>query len=446
MLLLNIADIHFRHPICTTNMDEDHAYRTELVNDAQHMVNKLGTSVDAILVGGDIAFKGIKEEYDEAEKWLNQLANACGCDPAMIYVVPGNHDVNRESAKSNSVRNVQQSIRNAALPKRKAELYNQFSDAKTGRDLLAPLEAYNNFAATYNCQVFSPERIFWQTGYQTENCSLNPDLDLGNDVKLRLFGLSSTILSGIEGKDDRRLELYLSPLQTVLNPEKGVVNAIICHHPPDWLEDIDEVEDAICGRAALQFFGHKHRQRVHRDYNFIRFSAGAVNPDRAEGAWEPGYNLVGLRVVDDCKRQYLEIEAHLRVWQTNPDGFRAKMQSLIDNDDVLKHRLPIKWSEHRPAVVEIDKPNSTVATVFPAPAKPSAENSMGEKKSRNIVRRFWKLSQSDKRQIALDLGLITKDDISSMPEAERYGRALLKAHQEDLLNKLDEAIKRKEAS
>jgi hypothetical protein len=42
------------------------------------MVAKLG-SVGAILVGGDIAFKGAPEEYDTAMVWIRQLAAVAGC-------------------------------------------------------------------------------------------------------------------------------------------------------------------------------------------------------------------------------------------------------------------------------------------------------------------------------------------------------------------------------
>ena len=63
MLLVHISDIHFRHPYCNTEMDPDRPYRTRLIQDARDFAQKLGTVVDAILVGGDIAFRGTPEEY-----------------------------------------------------------------------------------------------------------------------------------------------------------------------------------------------------------------------------------------------------------------------------------------------------------------------------------------------------------------------------------------------
>ena len=65
MLLLNISDIHFHYPICNSPMDPDRPFRTRLIQDAHERCQELGP-VDAILVSGDIAFAGLKDEYDAA--------------------------------------------------------------------------------------------------------------------------------------------------------------------------------------------------------------------------------------------------------------------------------------------------------------------------------------------------------------------------------------------
>src|SRR5215208_684358 len=110
MLLLSIADIHFQYPICNTQMDPDRPFRTMLIKDAGTLTKKLG-AVDAILVCGDIAFAGLKEEYEAALEWLTELSEACQCSLDRVFVVPGNHDVDRNVIRgSASVRNVQAAI------------------------------------------------------------------------------------------------------------------------------------------------------------------------------------------------------------------------------------------------------------------------------------------------------------------------------------------------
>ena len=100
---------------------------------------------------------------------------------------------------------------------------------------------------------YAPDRLYWKQ-----------DLLLQGDVRLIIHGLTSTLLSGADGHDDNRTSLYLSPLQTVLDPLDDVVNLVLCHHPPDWFSDNDAVDEAFCARAAIQMLGHKHRQRIKR--------------------------------------------------------------------------------------------------------------------------------------------------------------------------------------
>ena len=79
MLLLHIADIHFRAPDCLKpDTDPDLVYRTRLIQDLRVQVRDLGP-VGAILIGGDIAFKGAPDEYAAAMEWIRQLWAVAGC-------------------------------------------------------------------------------------------------------------------------------------------------------------------------------------------------------------------------------------------------------------------------------------------------------------------------------------------------------------------------------
>ena len=431
MLLLNIADIHFNHPICNTEMDPDRPYRSELVRDVRERVRSLGR-VDAILVGGDIAFHGLPEEYQAAFAWLRELVDAAGCPVERILVVPGNHDVDRRVTAGNpSVRNVQRAIKNAEPGRRARELFDQFHDPETGRALFAPLAAYNEFAARFDCQLYPKERMFWRQ-----------ELPLDDHLKLRLYGLTSTLLSGAEGRDDTRDSLYLSPLQTVLDPTDGVVNLVLCHHPPDWFMDQDEVDEAFRGRAEIHFFGHKHRQRIYRDPSHVRFGTGAVNPDRNLPGWDPGYNLVALSVERDDGGSHLAVEAHQLRWQPAPPLFQAIAAS--PGNPVFRHRVPIRGSLVRPPRPPTE--SQPVAESPPArePEPVLAELAMSDDPTRNLVFRFWALASSQRREIATNLGLIDEADMR-LPEPERYRRALLRAKDRDLLHAVAQEIEKREA-
>src|SRR5258708_13300672 len=158
MLLLHVSDIHFRAPDCLDpNLDPDRPYRTMLLQDVRIMVADLG-SVGAILIGGDIAFKGAPQEYQTAMVWIRELAAVAGCPPERIFAIPGNHDVDRSViVGSPAVRNAQSAIARAAAERRERELRNQIGDRDTKRALLSPIKAYNNFAKPLNCHMYLPQ-------------------------------------------------------------------------------------------------------------------------------------------------------------------------------------------------------------------------------------------------------------------------------------------------
>lgn len=432
MLLLHISDIHFRTPDCLTpRLDPERAYRTRLLQDVRKRTRDLGP-VGAILVSGDIAFKGHAQEYEAALEWLKELAEACECSLERVFVTPGNHDVDRSViTKTTSVRNAQQAIITADDAKRERVLREQFTDADTGRHLLASHAAYNDFAKFFGCQVYTPENLYW-----------TKDLHLELGVRLRIHGLTSTLLSGASGNDDSRNCLYLSPLQTVLDFEENVVNLVTCHHPPDWLLDQDDVIDALNNRATLQLFGHKHRQRITRERNYIRFSAGAVNPDRNELGWEPGYNLISLRVIGDGPDRALEIDTYLLILQSSPERFVLRRDD--DDKSVFHHRIPFPGCSSN---VVTSSPSSIVAAnpqVPPAVVTTNVEVPMDKEPTHNLLFRFWSLTSSQRREIAQGLGLINDDDLR-IPEYERYGRALLNAQDRGLLDKVAAEVAKRES-
>ena len=116
MLILHISDIHFKAPDCLDPwMDPDSPIRTRMMRDLTKQVEQIG-EVGAILVGGDIAYKAAPDEYKAARDWIQQLSSISGCPKERIFVVPGNHDVDRAMIKDGvSIQNVQHAMLASAL-------------------------------------------------------------------------------------------------------------------------------------------------------------------------------------------------------------------------------------------------------------------------------------------------------------------------------------------
>ena len=427
MLMLHISDIHFKSPECLQpDMDPDYSIRTRMMRDLQEQVKTLG-NVGAILIGGDIAYRAAPAEYETAQVWIEQLADISGCPKQRIFVVPGNHDVDRGIIKASvPIQNVQHAISSASLQNREWKLRQQLGDAASGQLVLDAHGAYNDFAARFMCQIW-PSKPFWQQ-----------DIDLEDGVGLRIYGLTSTLLSGREGLDDKERDLYLSPLQTVLNPAPNTLNMVLCHHPIDWLEDGEAVEDALNARAAFQVFGHKHKQRLQMDPSYVRFSAAAVNPSRGEQPYSPGYNLIQLQVAGDGELRRVDVKVYQRRLQESPEMFisiqNPQRKDFFASSISVPEEGDLRGSSCDIVTVEIAAAKSQNDTTESQSIQ-DAEATMGEQDTRDLLYRFWNLSSSQRRQIAVSLNLLEKGDMK-LPEPERYGRALIRAAQLDIMDKI----------
>lgn len=435
MLMLHISDIHFKSPDCLDPwMDPDAPIRTHMMRDLADQVQRHG-EVGAILIGGDVAFKAAPDEYETALDWIQQLSQISCCPKERIFVVPGNHDVDRAMIKAGvPIQNVQHAIASTRLQDREWKLRQQLRDADSGQNLLKPHSAYNDFAAPFGCQIW-PEKPFW-----------HQDVPLENGVNLRLYGLTSTLLSGRDGNNDVLRDLFLSPLQTVLNPVPNTVNLVLVHHPLDWLDDGEAVDDALMSRAGLHLFGHKHKQRAVMEANWVRIGAGAVNPSRSEKPYDPGYNLMRLTVEGYGADRRVQVELIQRRLQDTPEQF----VSILNNqgEDVFTSTIPIPVKADIPPIGGImAHPAPPAAEAVQSdqfePVAEDAEAAMGKEDKRDLLYRFWALASSDRREIATGLGLLEEGEIK-LPEPERYGRALIRAGQNHLMDQVAAEVAKRE--
>ncbi len=437
LLLLHLSDIHFREPHCLyQDTDCDHPVRIALLNDIRRMIEKLGP-VSAILISGDIAYKGHKYEYEAATEWLDIVCNVAGCPKHRIYTVPGNHDVTRATADGHRVQEVRELITGCpSLHSRNMKFYDTLRDAEHGAELFTPMAEYNQFAAAFGCDI-NPVRPFWIE-----------ELELSPGWNLKMHGLTTTFLSGPD--DDVRGQLYLGELQRSFAPDDGIVRLAIMHHPPDWLIDQDEFDDALWNGCALHLIGHKHLQRYLPADNGIRLAAGAVNPSRSDGRWEPGYNLIKLEVIHDNGQNFLQFDSHLRIWQTSPDRFVAKINN--DDGDVFVHRVRLRRhpapiftekAEHLPLGDNSMKvvTNSNEVKNDDVSEEVMSKETVGVESTpqRNLVLSFWELTPSQRRRTMQGLNLLEPAD-DQLPEPQRYRLAFDRARERQLINKLKDAV------
>ncbi|EPJ0520694.1 hypothetical protein ACTBCM_005516, partial [Klebsiella variicola] len=206
------------------------------------------------------------------------------------------------------------------------------------------------------------------------------------------------------------------------------------HHHLTWLGNARELEDHLNDVAPLQIFGHIHTNRVDMVRDYVRLTASAMNPDRHEDGWEPGYNLIELDVSGEPTRRMLNIRAHIRVWQTAPGGFQAKMDR---NSSIFEHSIRLEdWNSST-------ETSSGFVAQFPSSAHISEIMSVREGNSMNTLRelglRFYRLTFSQKLEIAGRLELLEDDDMR-LPDYERFRQVLLRAHERGMLDEFAAAV------
>lgn len=304
LVLVHLSDIHFTGSSGTSVHDLDSEVRNEILRDAATVTKELGGAT-GVLVTGDIAFSGQHAEYDRAASWLLELCRAIGCPDENVWVVPGNHDVDRKIANSKVTKTLHESVRAKHGPALDKELREILTDDSSAKALLAPLAEYNNFAARFQCSI-SAARPYWER-----------DLSLACGTIVRMRGLCSALVSN---QHDAKNNIVLGQAQVNVHRVDGVEYLTLCHHPPDWLLDQDTVVGHLESKVRMQLFGHKHAQRVQEINGALRVTAGAMHPEREDGGWEPMYNVIEISRKDDHR---LGVRLFQRRWHKVDHNFLA---------------------------------------------------------------------------------------------------------------------------
>lgn len=422
MLLLHLADIHFRDGEVGTAMDPNAHLRNEILRDAEEQVKALGQAPDVIVISGDVAFAAEASEFAYALSWLETLCARCGASPAAVFVVPGNHDASRKVSSRHVIQALHKTIKGASDIGLEATIRGLLTDPETGRYLYESLDAYNDFAGRFFCSLLPPERTI-----------ASRDLTLNDGSTLRLSGFNSAFVSSAA---DKKGDLFVDPACLQLKRERGIVHLAVCHHPCSWLRDGDSLSDFLNDVAKIQLFGHEHTNRISLGRDWVRVHASAAHPDKTETGWEPGYNLIALRVDNTDGERRLQVDVHVRVWQTRPGQFRPKMDNA---SAVFQQSIPLEaWTP--PAA----PPVVTPVTVQPAEQGPAVTVDLERTEQMDTLReisvRFFKLTLSQKSSIAGKLNLLEEED-ANQPDFERFMRVFVRARQRGLIADLDREVK-----
>lgn len=435
-VFIHLSDIHFKKMRNGHITDVDDDVRNELLRDVEQQ-SKGFSSISGILVTGDIAFSGQPDQYQRAEQWLANLCARAGCLADMVWTVPGNHDIDREVIrKSTSIEDRHDKLRRIEVAEIEGQLERYWNDEEARSSFIKPLKAYNDLAKKFECQI-NPGDFYWED-----------DLLLNDGSILRLRGLNSTFVSN--GSDNDKVDstkLILSKKQIICQTESGVVYLTLCHHPPDWCRDQDEINDWLDKRVNVQLFGHKHRQRIELADKRVRITSGAANPDTREPNWKPCYNFITISVKNDDGNRQLLVKVQPRIWSDEHKRFVSEDQGNGQAFRVCLFRLepwlpPLKQAienlgELEPLATSSASTGSEQSADLPPNSDVKEESVMNLR--RRLAYRFYTLPYNVRLRVAQELELVLDED-QDVPDAQLFERYFQRALERQILARFWESV------
>lgn len=316
---LHISDIHYGHGSTEYEWEQEFVLNT-MLQDIRGLSEEAIPSPNAILVTGDIAYSGAvksNEEYDKARKWLFDVANFTKLAPGDIFIVPGNHDIQRNVVKKDTTGNIRRLL--DSLRKAKGEKLDDALKNKENKNMLADrminyLEFAKNFAPICRYTDLPEEyQLYWFDKIKLVKFNMN----------INLLGLNTALLADVKDKG----KLYLGNTQLselILNRNESVsdISIALSHHPFDWLRDGAASSNWVKNRCNIHLFGHIHESSVesHRSgtgQEIIKIVAGAAHNEQNHIVGH-GYNI-GAFVYDVNDNRF-----KLRIWTKQWDNEEKK--------------------------------------------------------------------------------------------------------------------------
>lgn len=263
---IHISDLHLGSKDMTTDM-----LRDEL---PKFLVNK-GLHCDYVFCTGDIktAGKGDCGFTDDMAKYIKGICQATGTSVDNFFIVPGNHEINREIVE-----------RNAAIEKVMFQRKGYYDPAKgiiNHDDMASIMEGQNEFK-DFLTKIFPADRVaMYGNPDRPHFCIETPDFNIlhvdstvvysaeqeANDLIVGNYALYQVV----RGLNDKKPTILLThyPFTSLLQDEKKMISTMLHHH-----------------EVRLWLAGHEHDHVVQQIHYIYQLQAGELrNEDKANATF-----------------------------------------------------------------------------------------------------------------------------------------------------------------
>jgi predicted MPP superfamily phosphohydrolase len=273
--ILHLSDLHY---------DSTKPKDTEIILDALWRDLDNFPAIDFILFSGDLVRAGDKkDDFEKAfQIFIKPLLEKTNLNEDKFFIVPGNHDVQRESIDEIIEEGLKVILKdrdrlNSILDR---EIKNNFQHIER-------LDHFNDFKTRFNIKnTISSNKLFSTHKINKKNICIG--------IACLNSGWRATGIGG--GNDKGRLLIGERQIDAALNNLKDCdIKIALHHHPLDWLSEYDQgnAEERLSREFDIIFCGHHHNPNSRLIQYFknktILVQSGCLYEDRSH---YNGYSVV----------------------------------------------------------------------------------------------------------------------------------------------------------
>lgn len=342
--IVHLSDLHF----CSSDLESTDPFYPQCLEWTSPFYPHLLCDIlshgapDIVAITGDLTTCGDEEGFRAAEQWIDELARKARLPEGRVFLVPGNHDVDRS----------------AGLPAQGLDkLSVDHSRSLAGRCLKAHSKVWSDrhtqFLALMNKYLSEPsESPWWYRRVQID------------EHWVSLLGLCSTWLSGIDdlGPDKGRLCVGWPQLESCRDFRDSALKLALIHHPWSYLADHEEVyvSHMVSKYCDIVLRGHRHRQATREMYtpdcSLLELEAGACGPN---GEAPAAYQCI------EFDTEEREAKVHYRVWKEHAQewGPDRNIYGAVSDKGTALYYLPPDLVERRKEVTIEDSRDKNTRTI-----------------------------------------------------------------------------------
>lgn len=256
--------LHISDPHITSKESFDRSVVLDPLIERIKEDHRSGLKPEIVIVTGDVAYSGVMPEHELAKPFFDHLLSSLDLGPDRLFIVPGNHDVNRTRYRPKDIpayENMQ-------------ELNHELENEGYRADLFKGMEDYFSFIKAHYPHLKSVHGnlVPFVNSYEAK-CG----------KKIGLVGLNSAWMCR-RSPDEREIAIGEYQVKKAMEELQGkgeydlVLN--IFHHPLSWLWTEDRKICRRCLNGSIVLSGHLHDAEAEYlkdlDGELCQFQAGTA--------------------------------------------------------------------------------------------------------------------------------------------------------------------------